>query len=161
MTGSLDLDGSSDCPISNFSPCNVVISTHIHCKKALLTRKWLLDERDVTVNFEKRKGANGKTRVSRHIRPICMLALLFILFSLFWAAIHAVVHSLNSEKALCYLPSCAAHGRVGNCEAVPMSPRGIFTLRSSRLHGIITMMVSLERLDPDDINDQQNFRILL
>ncbi len=68
MTGSLDLDGSSDCPISNFSPCNVVLSTHILCKKALLTRKWLLDERDVTVNFEKRKGANGKTRVSRHIR---------------------------------------------------------------------------------------------
>ncbi|KAK0482486.1 hypothetical protein IW261DRAFT_1396585 [Armillaria novae-zelandiae] len=28
-----------------------------------------------------------------------MLALLFILFSLFWTAIHAIVHSLNSEKS--------------------------------------------------------------
>ncbi|KAK0211143.1 hypothetical protein DFS33DRAFT_353756 [Desarmillaria ectypa] len=30
--------------------------------------------------------------------PICMLALPFILFSLFWTAIHAIVRSLNSEK---------------------------------------------------------------
>ncbi len=67
-------------------PCNVVISTYILCKKALLTRKWLLDEGDVTVILRNGKGLTGKLGFPGISGPICMLALLFILFSLFWTA---------------------------------------------------------------------------